>query len=81
MSGTDAQILILELSKLIFDPAMLSNGPIKFTPSEINGFFKFLQYPYTIRNDAITAVGAPSTIAFLVKAIYWLYNMAAILSA
>jgi hypothetical protein len=38
--------------------------------------FSFLQYPSTIRADAITAVGAPSTIAFLMRAIYWLYTLA-----
>jgi hypothetical protein len=38
--------------------------------------FKFLKYPYEIRKDAIIAVGAPSNIGFLVKAIYWLYLLA-----
>lgn len=37
-----------------------------------------MEYPSTIRNDAITAVGAPSTIGFLVKAIYWLYVLASL---
>ena len=32
-----------------------------------------LDYPYTIRSDAITAVGAPSTVGFLMRALYWLY--------
>ena len=32
-----------------------------------------LEYPYTIRSDAITAVGAPSTVVFLMRALYWLY--------
>ena len=32
-----------------------------------------LNYPYQIRADSITAVGAPSSVAFLIKAIYWLY--------
>ena len=35
-----------------------------------------LQYPYQIRADAITAVGAPNSVAYLVKAIYWLYLVA-----
>lgn len=35
--------------------------------------FATLNYPYTIRADAITAVGAPSSVAFLMKAIFWLY--------
>ena len=38
--------------------------------------FKFLKYPYEIRKDAIIAVGAPSSVGFLVKAIYWLYLLA-----
>jgi hypothetical protein len=32
-----------------------------------------LEYPYTIRSDAITAVGAPSTVGYLMRALYWLY--------
>ena len=51
-------------------------GPPIFKPTEINALFGFLKYPWTIRSDAITAVGAPSNIAFLVKAIYWLYILA-----
>ena len=75
MSGIDAQILMNELLKLIFDNNMVANPP-QFKPAEINNLFSFLKYPYTIRNDAITAVGAPSSIAFLVKAIYWLFLIA-----
>ena len=55
---------------------MLQHGPPEFKPAEVNNLFKFLKYPYTIRNDAITAVGAPSSIGFLVKAIYWLFVLA-----
>ena len=36
-----------------------------------------MKYPYQIRNDAITAVGAPSTLWYLTKAIYWMYVLAA----
>ena len=54
---------------------MLLNGDIKFN-QEIKNVFSFLGYPYTIRNDAITAVGAPSTLPILIKAIYWLYILA-----
>ena len=32
-----------------------------------------IHYPYSIRADAITAVGAPSSVSFLMKAIFWLY--------
>ena len=47
----------------------------KFEPGEIQGLFAALQYPGTIRSDAITAVGAPSSIQFLMRAIYWLYSV------
>ena len=51
----------------------MANGPPAFKPTEINSLFGFLKYPGVIRNDAITAVGAPSSVGFLVRAIYWLY--------
>ena len=35
-----------------------------------------MKYPWTIRNDAITAVGAPSSIEFILRALYWLYLLA-----
>ena len=44
-----------------------------FNPKEIQHWFASLGYPYSIRADAITAVGAPSSIAFLARALYWLY--------
>jgi hypothetical protein len=49
--------------------------PPKFDPHEIQGLFGALHYPGTIRSDAITAVGAPSSIQFLMRAIYWLYSV------
>jgi len=64
--------------KLIFDEQMLKMGPPPFKPAEINNLFGFLRYPYTIRNDAITAVGSPGSIGFLAKALYWLYILAAV---
>lgn len=78
ISGTDAQILIFELLKIAFNENLVQSGPPAFKPVDINSFFGFLKYPSTIRNDAITAVGAPSSIAFIVKAIYWLYLFARI---
>ena len=45
-----------------------------FNPTEVQNLFSALHYPYVIRADAITAVGAPSSISFLMKAIYWLYH-------
>jgi hypothetical protein len=50
-------------------------SPPKFEAVEIRGLFEALCYPGTIRSDAISAVGAPSTIHFLMKAIYWLYQV------
>lgn len=73
ISGTDAQILLNEMLKLIFDKSILKSGPPVFKAEDIQNLFEFFRYPYTIRNDAITAVGAPSTISFLVKALYWFY--------
>lgn len=73
MSGNDALILINELTKCLFDPRLHKHGPPAFKPDKVNQFFQQLRYPYDIRADAITAVGAPSTIGFLVRAIYWLY--------
>ena len=52
---------------------MVVQGMIKFNTVEMHDLFNLMNYPYIIRNDAITAVGAPSTISFLIKAIYWLY--------
>ena len=45
----------------------------RFTHKEFSHYFQTLGYPYAIRSDAITAVGAPNSIAFLVRALYWLY--------
>ena len=45
----------------------------QFKAPEIQHLFATLQYPFNIRADAITAVGAPSSIGFLMRAIYWLY--------
>ena len=45
----------------------------KFEPHEIQSLFSSLCYPGSIRSDAITAVGAPSSIQYLMRAIYWLY--------
>lgn len=46
---------------------------IKVEQKEIQGFFALLDYPFTIRSDAITAVGAPSSVGFLMRALYWVY--------
>ena len=37
--------------------------------------FAALNYPGQIRTDAITAVGAPSNVQFLMRAIYWLFQV------
>ena len=53
-----------------FDKSIMKSGPPIFKAEEIQNLFEFFRYPFTIRNDAITAVGAPSTISSLVKALY-----------
>lgn len=50
-------------------------SPPRFEVPEIQGLFHALCYPGQIRNDAITAVGAPSTINYLMRAIYWLFQV------
>ena len=50
------------------------NPPLWQTP-EILYLFQTLNCPYTIRPDAITAVGAPNSISYLAKAIYWLFTV------
>jgi hypothetical protein len=42
----------------------------------VQGLFQELGYPFTIRADSITAVGAPSSIGYLVRALYWLHLVA-----
>lgn len=75
LSGSDAQQMIFYLVNQ-FAPNYAH--PPKFEPVEIHQLFQVLRYPYQIRNDAITAVGAPSSISFLMKAIYWLFLIAKI---
>lgn len=65
-------------AKMILQSLIRSVAPnlqqeIKVEQKEIQAFFALLEYPYTIRSDAITAVGAPSTVGFLMRALYWLY--------
>jgi len=53
------------------------HGPPRFAPDEIQSLFSALCYPGgQIRSDSITAVGAPSTVQYLMRAIYWLYQIA-----
>jgi len=47
-----------------------------WNPSDITHLLSTLGCPYQIRSDAITAVGAPSSIGYLVRALYWLYQVA-----
>lgn len=76
MNGTDAQIMVNELLKIMFSADTYKYGPPEFKPEVIQNLFKFLQYPYQVRADAITAVGAPYSISYLIKAIYWLFILA-----
>ncbi len=73
MSGLDAQIIINELVKILYGDSMFPEGPPSFKYEEINCFFKSLKYHENLRKDSITAVGAPSSLPFLLKAIYWLF--------
>jgi len=73
LSQHDAQLLIYHLLQL-FAPNL--RAPPTFNAKEIQHLFSTLAYPFVIRSDAITAVGAPSTVAFLMRAIYWLYLIA-----
>lgn len=71
LSGTDAQTLIFNLLKQV---APNLQRAFKFDIPDMHALFGSLAFPYhPIRNDAITAVGAPSSIGFLMRAIYWLY--------
>ena len=76
LSGLDAQIIINELVKIIYGELMFADGPPLFKYEEINCFFKSLKYSENLRKDSITAVGAPSSLHFLLKAIYWLFCQA-----
>ena len=73
ISSTDVQTVILLLTQLLIPN--LQRGPA-FNPKEVQNFFSVIHYPFTIRADAITAVGAPSSVSFLMKAIFWLYLVA-----
>ena len=73
LSGSDATSLIFKLLRL-FAPNY--SAPPKFTTDEIQSLFIGLCYPCgQIRSDSITAVGAPSTVSYLMRAIYWLYQV------
>ena len=70
MSSSEAQYLLQHLTELVIPN--LTKMPA-FNPKELLHFYKTLGYPYPIRQDAITAIGAPNSIGFLVRAFYWLY--------
>ena len=67
--------MIIHLLRLMA-PNFYENEAPPFKALEIQHLFATLEYPGTIRADAITAVGAPSSIGFLMRAIYWLYLVA-----
>lgn len=73
MKNISAHSAKMILQHLVMAVAPNLSQEIKVEPKEIQNFFTLLDYPYTIRSDAITAVGAPSTIGFLMRALYWLY--------
>ncbi|CDW88927.1 UNKNOWN [Stylonychia lemnae] len=70
INGLQAASIIYHLIKQ-FAPNY--NVQPKFEENEILQIFNMLKYPGTIRSDAIKAVGAQTTIAFLIRALYWLY--------
>ena len=70
ISSRDAQLLLQHLLQLVVPN--VKEMP-KFTHKDVLHLFQTLGYPYSIRSDAITAVGAPNSIAYLVRALYWLY--------
>lgn len=70
INAQDAQTSILLLLQLVVPNLHVVPG---FNPREVQNLFATLSYPYTIRADAIQAVGAPSSIYFLMRAIFWLY--------
>lgn len=70
LTSKDAQLMIFNLIQVV---APNFREPPSWNVVSILHLFNALGCPYTIRPDAITAVGAPSSISYLVKAIYWLY--------
>ena len=76
MTQKDAQMIILNLVQVA--APNLRELPAWNIPS-VTHLFNTLSCPYQIRPDAITAVGAPSSISYLVKAIYWLYQAVSVL--
>eukprot|EP00347_Sterkiella_histriomuscorum_P009840 403339673 len=70
INGQQAQYIIFHLIK-VFAPNYTTSP--KFEEIEIQSLFKLLNYPGSIRSDAIKAVGAQTSIAFLMRALYWLY--------
>lgn len=73
INGQQSQFIIYNLIK-IFAPNYQTMP--KFEEQEIVTLFKQLCYPGTIRSDAIKAVGAQTSISFLLRALYWLYLVA-----
>ena len=71
-TAKQARELISTLLKLMA-PNLEEEFLPQFKSPDIQNLFATLQYPFTIRPDAITAVGAPNSFAYLIKAIYWLY--------
>ena len=72
ISANEAHAVIIKLLELMAPNLYESEAP-PFKAPDIQHLFATLHCPYTIRADAITAVGAPSSVGFLMRAIYWLY--------
>ena len=75
LTKTDAHHLLISLTQT-FAPNFSQLAPIKWTPQDIRQFFHSLGCPYEVRPDAIQAVGAPNSVGYLVRALFWLYLLA-----
>lgn len=70
LNQKDAQMLFFNL--IVISAPNFVNEPA-WNPIEITYLLQVLDCPYPIRSDAITAVGAATSIGFLVRILYWLH--------
>jgi len=73
LRGISAHTAKMILQALVQAVAPNLQNEIRLDQKEVQSLFSLIEYPYQIRSDAITAVGAPSTVGFLMRALYWLY--------
>jgi hypothetical protein len=70
LNQKDAQMLFFNL--IVISAPNFVNEPA-WNPTDITYLLQVLDCPYPIRSDAITAVGAATSIGFLVRILYWLH--------